>query len=208
MKIEINLKIILIAVLFFLINKIEIYAIFLLFIIIHEIIHAITGVMLGFKPKKIRLNPLGVLIEFYNYSKTSDHLKKILIYVSGPISNIILSIIFYFFNIDIELKTKLIYTNLVIGIFNLIPILPLDGGRIFREILIKFIGNKNANIFMIKSTKIILSIFTLIYSIMIFKMKNIAVFFLIIYLWYLYLIEEKKVKIITKVYDAASKNLV
>lgn len=207
MKIEINLKIILIAILFFLINKIDIYAIFLLFIIIHEIIHAVAGMILGFKPKKIRLNPLGVLVEFYN-SNTGNSLKKILIYISGPISNIIFSLIFYFMNIELNLKTKLIYTNLVIGVFNLIPILPLDGGRIFREILVKFIGNRNANIFMIKSTKIILSIFTLMYSIVIFKMKNIAIFFLIIYLWYLYLVEEKNVRITTKVYDAASKNLI
>ena len=207
MKLEINLRIILIAILFLLMNKIEIYTIFLFFIIIHEIIHALAGIFLGFKPKKIRLNPLGVLIEFYNYD-TKDYLKKILIYISGPISNIIFSVIFYFSNIELDLKAKLIYTNLVLGIFNLIPVLPLDGGRIFKEILIQIIGNRNANIFMIKSTKIVLSILTLMYSIVIFKMKNIAIFFLIIYMWYLYLIEEKRVRIITKVYDAASKKLV
>jgi stage IV sporulation protein FB len=90
----------------------------------------------------------------------------------------------------------------------LIPIIPLDGGRIFKEILTNFIGNKNANEFMIISTKVILAIITLIYSIVIFKMKNIAIFLLIIYLWYLYLIEEKKVKMVSKVYDALSKNLI
>lgn len=128
--------------------------------------------------------------------------------MAGPISNILLSLIFYFIDIEFELKTKLIYTNLLIGIFNLIPIIPLDGGRIFKEILTNFIGNKNANEFMIISTKVILAIITLIYSIVIFKMKNIAIFLLIIYLWYLYLIEEKKVKMVSKVYDALSKNLI
>ncbi len=207
MKIEINLKIILIAILFFFTNKIDIYLIFLIFIIFHEIVHAITGMILGFKPKRIRLNPLGLLVEFYNYN-TKNSLKKILIYISGPISNIIFGLIFYFIKIDFNLKTKLVYTNFLIGIFNLIPILPLDGGRIFREILVKLIGNKKANGFMIKSTKIILSVLSLIYSIVIFKMKNIAIFFLIIYLWYLYFIEEKRVRIVRKMYDAVSKNLV
>lgn len=207
MKIEINLKIILILVLFLLINKIDVYAIFLIFIIIHEIVHALVGILLGFKPKVFKLNPLGVLIEFYSYNNTS-YIKKILIFLAGPISNILLSLIFYFIDIEFELKTKLIYTNLLIGIFNLIPIIPLDGGRIFKEILTNFIGNKNANEFMIISTKVILAIITLIYSIVIFKMKNIAIFLLIIYLWYLYLIEEKKVKMVSKVYDALSKNLI
>ena len=59
---------------------------------------------------------------------------------------------------------------------------------------------------MIISTKVILAIITLIYSIVIFKMKNIAIFLLIIYLWYLYLIEEKKVKMVSKVYDALIVN--
>lgn len=207
MKIEINLKIILIAILFFFTNKIDIYLIFLIFIIFHEIVHAITGMILGFKPKRIRLNPLGLLVEFYNYN-TKNSFKKILIYISGPIFNIIFGLIFYFIKIDLNLKIKLVYTNFLIGIFNLIPILPLDGGRIFREILVKLIGNKKANIFMIKSTKIILSVLSLIYSIVIFKMKNIAIFFLIIYLWYLYFIEEKRVRIVRKMYDAVSKNLV
>lgn len=71
MKIEINLKIILILVLFLLINKIDVYAIFLIFIIIHEIVHALVGILLGFKPKVFKLNPLGVLIEFYSYNNAS-----------------------------------------------------------------------------------------------------------------------------------------
>lgn len=43
MKIEINLKIILLAILFFLLNKIDIYAIFIVFIFIHELSHMIIG---------------------------------------------------------------------------------------------------------------------------------------------------------------------
>lgn len=207
MKIEINLKIILILVLFFLLNKIDIYMIFLIFIILHEIIHAVTGLCFGFKPKVFKLNPLGVVIEFYNYN-TRKVWKKILIYLSGPMFNIFLAIFFYYLNIDIIIKTKLIYTNLLLGMFNLIPIIPLDGGRIFKEILNHFIGNKKANIFMLKSTKMILVLFSLIYSIMIFKVKNIAIFLLIIYLWYLYLMEEKKVKLLSKMYDAVSKNFI
>ena len=51
--------------------------------------------------------------------------------------------IFLLFPIEDELKMKIVYTNLLLGIFNLIPIMPLDGGKILKEILVKKNG-KNA----------------------------------------------------------------
>ena len=203
MKIEINLKIILLMILLFFLNKIEIYILFTLFVVIHELFHMISGMILGFSPKTLTLNPLGVSIEFYNYDENDkrNRWKRIVTYFTGPLSNFLLAIIFYFINIDIFLKTKIIYTNLLIGIFNLIPILPLDGGKILKEILRFFYNPKIASIFMINTTKIILIAITLIYSIVIFKIKNIVIFLLILYLWYLYIIEEKKEKIMIKIYD-------
>lgn len=203
MKIEINLKIILLMILVFFLNKIEIYILFILFIIIHELFHMIVGMILGFSPKLLTLNPLGVSIEFYNYDENDkrNRWKRIVTYFAGPLSNFFLAIIFYFININVFLKTKIIYTNLLIGIFNLIPILPLDGGKILKEILRFFYNPKIASIFMINITKVILITITLIYSIAIFKIRNIVIFLLILYLWYLYVIEERKEKIMIKIYD-------
>ena len=45
MKVEINLKIILLGILFFVLNQIDIYVMFIIFIIIHEIAHLIMGMI-------------------------------------------------------------------------------------------------------------------------------------------------------------------
>ena len=207
MKIEVNLNIILLVVLLIFLNKIDVYILFILFIMCHELAHMIMGMILGFKPKTLTLNPFGVSIEFYNYDENNkkNRWKRIVTYLAGPLSNFILSIIFYFISMDSILKTKVIYTNILIGIFNLIPILPLDGGKILREILRFFYNPKIASTFMIHTTKTILIIITFVYSIAIFKVKNIAIFLLIIYLWYLYIIEERKEKLIIRVYEAMEK---
>ena len=69
MKIEINLKIILVLILFLLLNNIDTYIIFLIFILIHELAHLFVGIMIGGKPRKLNLNQLGVSLEFYSYGK-------------------------------------------------------------------------------------------------------------------------------------------
>ena len=206
MKIEIDLKIILLLILFILLNKIELYTIFIIFIFIHEIAHMIVGMMVGFVPKTLSLNPLGVSIEFYNYDKKKKSLKRIITYLAGPAVNFIFAIFISKIDFYYILKFKVVYTNLLLGIFNLFPILPLDGGKIFKEILLNIVGNKKANIFMINTTKIVLVIFSFIYSIAIFKVKNIAVFLIIVYLWYLYYVEYKKSKILIRVYESINKN--
>ena len=65
MRIEINLKVILIIFLFFLFNYLDTYIIFLLFISLHELAHLLYGLLIGGRPNKICLNPLGVSLEFY-----------------------------------------------------------------------------------------------------------------------------------------------
>ena len=183
MKIEINLKIILLLILIVILNKIEIYMLFIIFILCHELSHMVMGIILGFKPKTLRLNPLGVSIEFYNYDENNkkNKWKRILTYLAGPL------------------------INLLIGIFNLLPILPLDGGKVLKEILKLIYNPKIASIFMINITKSILIIVSLIYSIVIFQMKNFMIFLLIVYLWYLYYVEEKKERLMVRVYEALEK---
>lgn len=205
MKIEINLKIVFALLLFLMIKNLNTYLIFLIFILIHEFAHLIVGITLGGKPKKMVISVFGVSLEFYSYVKAKSFY-KIIFYAIGPITNILiallLSCIYTEKNLLIE---KIITTNYMIGIFNLIPILPLDGGKIVKEIFKIFFKLETANKISIYGSKVILTIVSLVYSVLIIKIKNIAILFLIIYLWYLYTLEERKFLIYLKTNNAIKK---
>ena len=58
MKFRIDLKIFAFVILFFITKQIEVYALIMLFAIIHELAHLLAGVLLKFKPESISLIPL------------------------------------------------------------------------------------------------------------------------------------------------------
>ena len=153
MSIKIDLMIAFFIIFFCITSQIEIYLILLFFAIFHEIGHLIVGLFLGFKPKEIQINIAGVRVEFKpkieEYNKrilkgSSLSLKRAIIAMAGPITNFliiaimqIISIINPKFVIS-SIGINMIYANFLIGIFNLIPIYPLDGGRILKEFLYIF----------------------------------------------------------------------
>lgn len=204
MKIAINLKIIPVLILFLLLNNIDTYIIFLIFILIHELAHLFVGIMIGGKPRKLNLNPLGVSLEFYSYGK-NKLIYKVLFYLAGPLVNLAIAIAFMYIEGLKGEYEKIIYTNLAICIFNLIPILPLDGGKILKEILRVILGIGPSNKFMILFSKCFLFAITFAYSIVIVKLKNVYLLVLIVYLWYLYYIEEKKYNIFKKASDTIKR---
>lgn len=206
MRIKIDLKIFIFAILFYLTKQIELYAMLMFFAILHECGHLIAGILLGFKPEKISIMPMGVSISFkvkiedYNKKIQNSNLlsiKKIIIALAGPITNTIIAIIFLLnsFNLTEIQRLNIIYSNLLICIFNLFPLYPLDGGRILKQLLkVKYGVIKS-----IKYTHIIqnisIIIITIIASIAIYYLENIAILFIIIYLWILLINENKRYKI-------------
>ena len=208
MQIKIDWRII-IFVLFFFILKIEyIYILFLFFTIIHEIFHMITGILVKFEPTNLSITLFGTQISFKikidNYNKkifkgTICSLKKIMVYMAGPISNLIIASIFY-----IQRKYDIIiYINLILAIVNLIPIYPLDGGRILKQTLILLIGRRKA----LKYTNLISNImlcfvvgvaciFTIFTKIIFIPIGIIYLIYLRIKLHKIYMLKERAYKIL------------
>lgn len=204
MKIEIDLKVILLLILFIFTSQIEIYSIFIFFILLHELAHVLVGYSLGMKISKIKLNLFGFSAQMHSY-KTKKNYIKIITYLAGPVLNLICAIIFFSVMEETEMKANLVYTNILLFVFNLLPIMPLDGGKILKEILKFFYGNKKASIIMINLSKVLLAIISFSYSIFILKLKNIAILLLIIYMWYLYSIEARKVSTLERMYKIIEK---
>ncbi|MGN1301180.1 MAG: M50 family metallopeptidase [Clostridia bacterium] len=197
-QISINIEIFLFIIIFILTKQIQIYVIFILFTLIHEITHAITGIILGLKIKKFAIMPFGFKITFEeNKEKRKMPIKKFIIALAGPLINLILMV----FAIILKLHTNIIYANLIIAVFNLIPIYPLDGGRILKSILSIKLVPKRTNYIINKISNITIIILTAATSILILYIRNIAIVIALAYLWYIVIRENKRYKLIKRVYE-------
>ena len=210
MKIRIDLKIILFIILFIFTKQIKVYGILMLFAMLHEIGHMVTGFALGFKPEKIEIMPLGLSIKYAenvenNKKKTGKNhiliIKKILVTLNGPLTNLFFIILFSLLQISfLEYdREMIIYVNILIGTFNLIPIYPLDGGRLLKYILHIFYGEEKSINYIFKISYYTVSLLTAISSLTILIYKNLAIIFILFYLWYIVLAEKKYLKIKEKV---------
>jgi Zn-dependent protease len=128
------IKILLYTIVFLIIYFInETFLYYIPFIIIHELVHCFTAIMLGYSVNNIRMLPFGISASLNEEFITP--LDDILISVSGPLINFIFFIVFLLLsNKDIHLF-MLSQSNLILCIFNLIPAGFLDGGRILKNIL-------------------------------------------------------------------------
>lgn len=200
LKIKVDLKIFLIIILYILTKNIKVFAISFIFILLHELGHAITGVILGLKIKKININVFGLSIEFENYGKERLN-NKIIIDMAGPAINIITFIIAVIFK-----NEEIAYINILLAIINLLPIYPLDGGRIVKNLLLKSHNYKQVVGYTEKISKDTLIIITAISSIVILYIKNVGIFLVILYLWSIALKEWKKNQIIKRAFQAIQNN--
>ena len=156
--------------------------------------------------------PIGFYVSFkidtknYNKKILKANLlvvKKIIVAIAGPFVNFILIVVFLLFtndrvfNIEVE---ALIYTNLLILVFNMIAIYPLDGGRILKNTFYLFLGKVNslkATMIISNITAIILTVFIIIISI---YFKNILYIFVLVYIWIIVIKENKTFKLKIKMY--------
>ncbi len=145
----------------FKINALSVITLFSI-VIFHELGHALMAQYVNITTKKIVLLPMGGVAILENKSLSPK--KDLLISLAGPIANFILALLFVpflllfpmdvvhqMFEFLIHPRNPLVLVNnlapfhwfvflfitvnLSIGLFNLIPALPLDGGRALKAIL-------------------------------------------------------------------------
>lgn len=183
-------------------NSFKQYILFIFFLLVHELSHLIVGIILGSKPKKLDIYAFGFSLDLYT---TQNEIKnKIMIILAGPFSNLFIAILLIL--LGKSEYSEYIYINILLGVFNLLPIYPLDGGRLLKYLLEIKKGKYISYIFVNTISNTIIIILSVLYSFLILKVKNISIFFTILYLWIIVLNDNTKIKKYKKYYSILEKN--
>lgn len=216
MRFKIDLKIFLFLIIFYFTKQIYLYALIMIFAFIHELGHLFAGILTGMKPEKLEIKPYGVSVSFKLFPKDYNskiglgnrlEIKKIIIALAGPLTNALIILVVAMLEIQTSLKLLVIYSNILLIIFNLLPIYPLDGGRIIKSVVHIILGKKNAEKYINNVSFISLIIITFISSILVYKLENIAIFLIVIVLWIMYLREDIKYKRRMEIYKLVQKTI-
>ena len=191
MRFRIDLKLFLIILIFILTKQIQIYILMMGFAIIHELGHLFAGIFLKMKPEKLEFIPVGVSVSFKvstddinkKIGKTNIlELKKIFVALAGPFINLLIILI----------VSKTIY--------------PLDGGRIIKGIIEIIKGKKKAIYYTNKISIIMTILLTILSIIVLYYNFNLAIIFIMIYIWILVIKENKIAHHKQKIYQILEKN--
>ncbi len=119
-------------------------AIALLCCVLHEAGHIICLLILGEKPKKIELSFYGIKLERQPMSSQSTA-GDLAVYISGPAVNLMFSAVLFLLSEFFESLRIAAAISLCVGIFNLIPCKPLDGGNIIYTVLCRNTNQETAD---------------------------------------------------------------
>lgn len=130
-----------------------VYALLLLFsVLVHELAHALAARGFGWPTQKIVLNLWGGHTQFENFTATPW--RSLLVALAGPGANFVLAVLGWLVvfalpqgsSAQLELFSALanifVWANFLIGVFNTLPGLPLDGGRLVESIVWSVTGSQ------------------------------------------------------------------
>jgi Zn-dependent protease len=104
-------------------------------VLLHELGHALVARKLGVRVSGIELSFFGGAAKMVELPRTANH--EVMIAAAGPAVSLMLGGLGLGLGtlLHVPLFAWIGYTNFIIAAFNLIPALPMDGGRILRALL-------------------------------------------------------------------------
>jgi Zn-dependent protease len=110
-------------------------------VLVHELAHSVVARGYGLPVRRIVLNPLGGVSEIEREAPTPG--REFAVAGAGPALSLVLAAIGWGlaqlapYGVTGALIRQLMVANIIVGIFNLLPGLPLDGGRMLRAVIWK-----------------------------------------------------------------------
>jgi stage IV sporulation protein FB len=118
-------------------------------LVVHELAHIIAAGACGIVIDEMEILPFGCSARTKSFTGLPP-VREMFVAAAGPAVSMMLAAGVYFFNkycFPISWAKPLVNVNLAIAAINLLPALPLDGGRILRALLTRYVGNKRATKF-------------------------------------------------------------
>ena len=116
-------------------------------VLLHELAHSLVARRRGLPVKNITLFIFGGVSNIEQEPK--DPGIEFQVAVVGPLTSILIGVVCFLLQLPLrgtnspleEILYYLAVTNILLGVFNLIPAFPLDGGRVLRSIVWRLTGN-------------------------------------------------------------------
>ncbi|GHE64861.1 hypothetical protein GCM10018785_37260 [Streptomyces longispororuber] len=118
-------------------------------VLVHELAHTVAALRFKLPVRRIQLQFFGGVSEIEKESETPG--REFVLAFVGPLLSLVLAGVFYAGLRAVEpdtvpgvLLAGLMISNLIVAVFNLLPGLPLDGGRMLRAVVWKITGRPMA----------------------------------------------------------------
>ncbi|SFY48126.1 site-2 protease family protein [Streptomyces sp. F-1] len=114
-------------------------------VLVHELAHTVAAIRFKLPVRRIQLQFFGGVSEIEKEAETPG--REFVLAFVGPLLSLVLAGVFYLAMKPVQpgtvpgiLLAGLMVSNLIVAIFNLLPGLPLDGGRMLRAVVWKITG--------------------------------------------------------------------
>ena len=122
-------------------------------VLVHELGHALVA-------RRLRVPILGIDLHFFGGAAKMGRMptsprEEILIAAAGPAVSLAVALVALLLHLATQIGpiAYLAAINLVLGLFNLLPALPMDGGRILRALLARRLGRLRATTIAVRVAK-------------------------------------------------------
>jgi len=112
-------------------------------VVLHELGHVLAAKKLKIEVYEVELLPYGGVARMEELSKFGGAAEAV-VSVAGPATSLVLVLLCNFLREFSGLFESAFRYNLIICVFNLLPVIPLDGGRIARNLMVFFMGYRQA----------------------------------------------------------------
>lgn len=182
-KVEVSFTLICFAAIGIILTTFEGFLFCLTSLVIHEAGHLTAMCILGFPPETIKLSLFEITIsDRGRYCRR--FFDNFLIILCGPLFNFICFIVFYLlYLLCYEVLFPIAAVNLSVGLFNLLPVMSLDGGQLLYLILSRRLSEKSAEKIVNIITFIFIFPLAALGFLLLFKSKyNFSLLFVCVYL--------------------------